>query len=165
MYYILKWASQVALVVKNVPASAGDIRDTGSVPGSGRSPGGGIPWSGQTTSIFMHRESHGWSSLVGYSPVQFSCSVVSDSLRPHGLQHAGFPVLHQPLELAQTHVHWVGDAIQPPHPLSSPSPPTFSHSQHQGLFQGVSSLHQVAKVLELQLQHHSFQWLFRVDFL
>ena len=112
MYYILKWASQVALVVKNVPASAGDIRDTGSVPGSGRSPGGGIPWSGQTTSIFMHRESHGWSSLVGYSPVQFSCSAVSDSLWPHGLQHAGFPVLHQPLELAQTHVHWVGDAIQ-----------------------------------------------------
>ena len=132
MYYILKWASQVALVVKNVPASAGDIRDTGSVPGSGRSPGGGIPWSGQTTSIFMHRESHGWSSLVGYSPVQFSCLVVSDSLRPHGLQHAGFPVLHHLLVFAQIHVHRVSDAIQPSRSLSSP--PALNLSQHQGLF-------------------------------
>ena len=61
------------------------------------------------------------------------------------------------LELAQTQVHQVGDAIQPPYPLPSPSPPAFNHSQHQGLFQGVSSLHQVAKVLELQLQHQSFQ--------
>ena len=53
------------------------------------------------------------------------------------------------LELAQTQVHQVGDAIQPPYPLLSPSPPAFNHSQHQGFFQGVSSLHQVAKVLEL----------------
>ena len=59
----------------------------------------------------------------------------------------GFPVHHQLLELTQTHVHWVGDAIQPSHPLSSPSPPTFNLSQHQGLFQWVSSSHQVAKVL------------------
>ena len=56
----------------------------------------------------------------------------------------GFPVHHQPSELTQTHVHWVADAIQPSHPLSSPSPPAFNHSQHQGLFQWVSSLHQVA---------------------
>ena len=69
----------------------------------------------------------------------------------------GFRVHHQLLELAQTHVYPVGDAIQPSHPLSSPSPPAFNLSQHQGLFQGVSSLHQVAKVLEFQLQHHSFQ--------
>ena len=75
----------------------------------------------------------------------------------------GFPVYHQLLELAQTHVHWVGDAIQPSHPLSSPSPPAFNLSQHQGLFQWVSSLDQVAKVLELQLQHQSFQWIFRID--
>ena len=68
-------------------------------------------------------------------------------------------------KFAQTHVHWVGDAIQPSHPLSSPSPPAFNLSQHQGLFQGVGSLHQVAKVLELQLQHQSSQWIFRVDFL
>ena len=66
--------------------------------------------------------------------VQFSCSVVSDFLQPHGLQHAR-PVYHQLPELAPTHVHWVGDAIQSSHPLLSPSPPTFSLSQHQGLFQ------------------------------
>ena len=68
-------------------------------------------------------------------------------------------------ELAQTHIHQVGDAIQPSHPLSSLSPPTFSLSQHQSLFQWVSSSHQVAKVLELQLQHQCFQWIFRTDFL
>ena len=81
------------------------------------------------------------------------------------MDSTGFPVHHQLLELAQTHAHWVGDAIQPSHPLSSPSPPAFNLSQHQGLFQWVSSLHQVAKVLELQLQHQSFQWIFRIDFL
>ena len=69
----------------------------------------------------------------------------------------GFPVHHQLPELTQTHVHRVGDAIQPSHPLSPPSPPAFSLSQHQGLFQGVSSSHQVAKVLEFQPQHQSFQ--------
>ena len=76
----------------------------------------------------------------------------------------GLPVHHQLLQCAQTHVHWVGDAIQPPHPLSSLSPPALNLSQYQGLFQWVSSLHQVAKGLEFQLQHQSFQ-LFRVDFL
>ena len=65
----------------------------------------------------------------------------------------GFPVLHCLPEFAQTHVHWVGDAIQPSYPLSSSSPPAFNLSQHQGLFQWVSSSHQVAKVLELQLQY------------
>ena len=65
--------------------------------------------------------------------VQFSCSVVSNSLQSHGLQHAGFPVHHQLLELAQTHVYLVGDAIQPSHPLSSPFP-AFNLSQHLGLF-------------------------------
>ena len=76
----------------------------------------------------------------------------------------GFSVLHYLLELAQTHVHRVGDANQPSHLLSPPSP-AFNLSQHQGLFQWVSSSHQVAKVLELQLQHQSFQWTFRTDFL
>ena len=76
-----------------------------------------------------------------------------------------FPVLHYLPELAQTHVHWVGDAIQPSHPLSPASPPTFNLLQHQGLSQRVSSLNQVAKVLELQLQHQSFQWIFIVNFL
>ena len=77
----------------------------------------------------------------------------------------GLPVHHQLPEFAQTHVHWVSDAIQPSHPLSSPYPPAFNLSQHQGLFQWVSSSHQVAKVLEFQLQHQSFQWTFRTDFL
>ena len=77
----------------------------------------------------------------------------------------GFPVHHQLPEPTQTQVHWVGDAIQQSHPLSSPSPPAFNLSQHQSLFQGVSSSHQVAKVLEFQLQHQSFQWIFRIDLL
>ena len=77
----------------------------------------------------------------------------------------GLQVHHQLPELAQTLIHWVGNAIQPPHPLLPPSPPAFNLSQHQGLFQWVSSSHQVAKVLEFQLQHQSFQWIFRIDFL
>ena len=75
----------------------------------------------------------------------------------------GFPVYHQLPEFVQTHVHCVGDDIQPSHLLSSPSPPSFNLSQHQSLFQWVSSSHQVAKVLEFQLQHQSFQWIFRTD--
>ena len=75
----------------------------------------------------------------------------------------GFPVHHQLLVLAQTHVHWVGDAIQPSHLLSSHSPPASNLSQHQGLFQWVSSSQQVAKVLELQFQHQSFERMFRID--
>ena len=70
------------------------------------------------------------------------------------------------LEFTQAHVHWVSDAIQPSHPLSSPSPPAFNLSQHQGLCNiRVSSLHQVAKILEFQLQHQSSQWTPRTDFL
>ena len=84
--------------------------------------------------------------------VQFSNSVMSDSLWPMDCSMPGFPVHHQLLELAQTHVHRVGDAIQASHLPSSPSPPVFNLSQHQGLFQWVHSSHQVAKVLEFQLQ-------------
>ena len=72
----------------------------------------------------------------------------------------GLPVHHQLPELTQTHIHRVDDAIQPSHLPSSPSPPTFNLAQHQSLFQWGSSLYQVAKVLELQLQHQSFQWIF-----
>ena len=75
------------------------------------------------------------------------------------------PVHHQLPESTQTHVHWVGDAIQPSHPLSSPSPPVLNLSQDQGLFKRVSSLHQVAKMLEFQLQHQSFQWTSRTNLL
>ena len=86
----------------------------------------------------------------------FSHSVMSDCLQPHGLPTPGFPVLHYLPEFAQTHIHQVGDAIQPSPPLLSPSPPAFNLFQHQGLFKVVSSSHQVAKVLEFQLQHQSF---------
>ena len=75
------------------------------------------------------------------------------------------PVHHQLPEFTQTHVHWVGDAIQPSHPLSSPSPPAFNLSQQQGLFTWVSSSHQAAKVLEFQLQHQSLQLTPRTDLL
>ena len=77
----------------------------------------------------------------------------------------GHPVHHHLPEFTQTHIHWVGDAIQPSHPLLSPSPPAFNLSQHQGLFQWISSSHQMARVLEFQLQHQSFQWIFRTDFI
>ena len=77
----------------------------------------------------------------------------------------GLPVHHQLLEFTQIHVHRVGDAIQPSHPLSSPFPPALNLSQHHGLFKWVSSSHQVAKVLEFQLQHQSFQWTPRTDLL
>ena len=86
--------------------------------------------------------------IIQLSSVAQSCLPLCD---PMDCSTPGFSVHQQLLELAQTHVHQVSDAIQPSHPLSSPSPPTFNLSQHQGLLQGVSSLHQVAKVLELQL--------------
>ena len=82
---------------------------------------------------------------------QFSHSVVSNSLQSHELQHTRHPCPSYLPEFAQTHVHRVSDAIQPSYSLSSPSSPTFNLSQHQGLFQGVSSSHQAAKVSELQL--------------
>ena len=98
---------------------------------------------------------------VQFSSVSWSYLTLCD---PIDCSMPGFPFHHQLLEFTQTHVHWVSDAIQPSHSLSSPSPPAFKLSQHQGLFQWVSSLYQVAKVLEFQLQHQSFQWIFRTDF-
>ena len=85
-----------------------------------------------------------------------SCPTLPD---PTDCSTPGFPVPRYFLEFAQVHVHWIGDAIQSSHPLSSPAPYAFSLSRHQGLFQWVSSSHQVAKVLEFQLQHQSFQWI------
>ena len=101
----------------------------------------------------------------GPSSVQFSHSVVSDSLQPMDYSTPGHPVYRQVPEFTQTHVHWVSDAIQPSHPLSSCSPPAFKISQHQSLFKWISSSHQLAKVLEFQLQHQFFQWTIRTDFL
>ena len=95
-----------------------------------------------------------WFQIEGgivLSSVQFSCSVVSDSLRPHNRSTPRLPVHHQLLEFTQTHVHGVSDAIQPSHPLPSPSPPAPNPSHHQSLFQWVNSSHEVAKVLEFQL--------------
>ena len=99
--------------------------------------------------------------FIQFSSVAQLCPTLCD---PMGCSTPGLPVHLQLLEFTQTHVHWVYDAIQPSHPLSSPSPPAFSLSQHQGLFQWVSSSHQVAKVLGFQLQHQPFQWVFRTDF-
>ena len=89
---------------------------------------------------------------VQFSPVAQSCLILCN---PMNHSTPGLPVHHQLPEFTQTHVHWVSDAIQPSHPLSSPSPPALNLSQHQGLFKWVSSSHQVAKVLEFQLQHQS----------
>ena len=86
----------------------------------------------------------------------FSCSVVSNSLQPHGLQHARLPCPASSPRVCSNSCPSSRDAIQPSHPLLSSSPPAFNLSQYQGLFQWVSSLHQVAEVLELQLQHQSF---------
>ena len=110
-----------------------------------------------------------WSDNLppDYGPISVS-SVAQSRLTlydPVDCSTPGFPVHHQLLGPTQTHGHQFSDAIQPSHPLSSPSPPVPNPSQHQGLFQWVSSSQQVAKVLEFQLQYQSFQWIFRTDFL
>ena len=144
----------------------------------------------QSTPVFLPGKSHGQKRLVGYCPwgfkeldrtewlnnndknsvsswitfhfsplVLFLC--VSVRLTLMDCSTPGFSALHCLLELAQTHVHWVSNAFQPSHPLSPTSLPALNLSQHQGLFQRVSFLYQVAKILELQ--HQSFHWIFRVD--
>ena len=101
-------------------------------------------------------------SSVQFSSVAQSCLTLCD---PMNCSTPGLPVHHHFPEFTQTHVHWVSDAIQPSHPLLSPSPPALNFSQHQDLFKWVSSSHQMAKVLEFQLQHQSFQWTPRTDLL
>ena len=130
-------------------------------------------------SIQSQRVGHNWSDLarmgkahgkmfnitshsVQFRSVAQSCPTLCD---PMNHSTPGLPVYHQLPESTQTHVYWVGDAIQPSHPLSSPSPPALNLSHDQGLFKWVSSLHQVAKVLEFQPQHQSFQWTPRTDLL
>ena len=112
-----------------------------------------------------------WDRTEGpaINPHVHCCSSVHKSYPtlcdPRDCSMPTFPVLHHLLEFAQTHVHWVNDAIQPSLSLSPPFSPTFNLAQQHGLFKWVSSMHQVAKVLELQLQRQSFQRIFRVDFL
>ena len=112
----------------------------------------------------------GLFTLFGYSEQGFYKFCLSSvaQLCPALWHHVdcsttGFPVHQQLLKLDQTRVHWVSDTIQPSHHLSSRSPPAFNLSQHKGLFQWISSSHPVVKVLELQLQHQSFQWILRTD--
>ena len=114
-------------------------------------------------------ESVGWVKQINLPRVgkhQFSCSVVSDSLRSHGLQHTRLSCPSSTPGACSNSCPqswWCLPTISSS--VMSPSPPALNLSQHQGLFQWVSSLHQVAKVLELQLQHQSFQWIFRTEFL
>ena len=122
-------------------------------------------WRYKLSSLWTILRSH--SNQNSFSSVQFS-SVAQSCLTlcdPMICSTSGLPVHHQLSEFTQTHVHWVGDAIQPSHPLSSPSPPAPNPSQHQSLFQWVNSSHQVAKVLEFQLQHHSLWRNPRADLL
>ena len=111
--------------------------------------------------VFIGIPGLSWLS-VQFSSVAQSCLTLRD---PMDCSLPGLSVHHQLLEFTQIHAHWVGDAIQPSHPLSSPSAPAFNLSHYQGLFKWVSSSHQVAKVLEFQLQHQSFQWTPRADLL
>ena len=126
------------------------------------------PWPSHSAVIFWKMKQYiilgFWIQIItsSFSSLIQSCPT---NCNPMHCSTPGFPVHHQLPELAQTHVHGVGDAIQPSHPLSSLSPPAFNLSQHQDFFHWVSSSHQVAKVLEFQLQHQSFQWMFRTDFL
>ena len=105
--------------------------------------------------------------IILWPAVQFSSVAQSCPTLCNPMNHStpGLPVHHQLPEFTQTHVHWVSDAIQPSHPLLSPSPPAPNPFQHQGLFKWVNSSHEVAKILEFQLQHHSFQWTPRADLL
>ena len=99
--------------------------------------------------VQWHNHTHQFSSVT------HSCLTLC---HPVDWSMTGLPVHHQLPEFIQTHVHWVRDAIQPSHPMLSPSPPAFNLSQHRGLFIWVNSSHQGATVLEFQLQHQSFQW-------
>ena len=107
-------------------------------------------------SMEFSRQEYWFSSVAQSCPIP--CDLMDCSM-------PGFPVHHQLLKSTQIHVNHLGDAIQQSHPLSSSSPPVFSPSQQQGLFQWVGSSHQMAKALEVLLQHQSFQWIFRTDFL
>ena len=135
------------------------VKDLGSILGLERCPGEGNSISLQYSGL---DNSMGRGASVQFSSVTQLCLILCD---PMNCSTPGLPAHHQLPEFTQTHVHQVSDAIQPSHSLSSPSPPAFNISQHQGLFQWVNSSHEVAKVLEFQLQHHSFQRNPRADLL
>ena len=119
-------------------------------------------WKNNLLNGRKHFQKDMTNKVSQFSSIAQSCPTLCD---PMDCNTPGFPVHHQLPELAQTHVHRVGDALQPSYPLSSPSLPAFNLYQHQDFSKWVSSLHQVAEVLEFQLQHQSFQWIFRTDFL
>ena len=129
------------------------------------------PWDRATVPSLLSCAPWPYFSLLWYKlcVCKSNCCSVTKShptlCDPMDCSTPGFPVLHYLLGFAQIHVHWVGDAVQPSRSLLPSSPFALNLSQHQGLFQWVSSLHQVAKVLELQLQRQSFQWIFGIDFL
>ena len=119
----------------------------------------GVRWSGRWKEGSRRRGHRSICLSVQLSSVAQSCPALCN---PMNHSTPGLPVQHKLPEFIQTHAHRVSDAIQPSHPLSSPSPPAPTPSQHQGLFQWVNSSHEVAKVLELQ---PSFQWTLRTDLL
>ena len=162
-------------MVKNFPANVGGPGDVGLIPGSGKSPGVGndnpLQYSCLENSMereawwaTVHKVTKSWTwlsthALLAYyqfSSVTQSCLALCD---PMNCSTPGLPVHHQLIIMV------VNNAMQPSHPLLSPSPPPFNLSQHQDLFQCVSSSHKVTRVLEFQLQHQSFQWIFRTDIL
>ena len=116
----------------------------------------------KTTNLWRTDKTKKFGLRVQFSSVAQSCPTLCD---PMNRSTPGLPVHHQLLEFTQIHAHKVSDAIQPSHPLLSPSSPAPNPSQHHSLFQWVNSSHEVAKVLEFQLQHHSFQRNPRADFL
>ena len=165
----------------NPPVNAGDAGDEGSIPGLGRFPvvrngnqlqysclenpmDRGAWWATtkwlstynviHTVYVYLTTLSMQITNKIQFSSVAQMCPKLCN---PMDYSTPGFPVHHQLPELTQTHVHWIGNAIQPSHPLLSPSPPTFNLSQHQGLLKKVSSSHQVTNILEFQLQHQCFQ--------
>ena len=158
---LVRWGFPGGTMIKKLPANAGNVRDVGLICRSGRSPGGGqgnpLQYSylenpldrGRLQSMHLKTVGHDWSDLahtveaearphplllpilVQFSSVVQSCLTLCD---PMDCNTPGFPVHRQHPELAQTHVHWVGDTIQPSHLPSSPSLPAFNLSQRQGLF-------------------------------
>ena len=131
-----------------------------------------VNWWKRTYRCICFKLIYFWVHLPSYRSLHLICIQFSSVVQlcptlcnPMNRSMPGLPVHHQLPKFTQTHAHRVSDAIQPSHPLSSPSPPAANLPQHQGLFQWVNSLHEVAKVLEFQLQYQSFQWTPKTDLL